>query len=86
MKTQHNVDLSISDQVKEHLLEIGFSPIYGARPIKSAIKSFLTPAMADKIIMGEVTKDCKVHLDLDDARVLIWDISETINEVHGDFE
>ncbi|HKK39159.1 MAG TPA: ATP-dependent Clp protease ATP-binding subunit, partial [Cryomorphaceae bacterium] len=86
MKTQHNVDLSISDQVKEHLLEIGFSPIYGARPIKSAIKSFLTPAMADKIIMGEVTKGCKVHLDLDDARVLIWDISETINEVHGDFE
>jgi len=86
MKTQHNVDLSISDKVKAHLLEIGFSPIYGARPIKSAIKSFLTPAMADKIIMGEVSKGATVHLDLDDEQALVWEISESIKEVHGTIE
>jgi ATP-dependent Clp protease ATP-binding subunit ClpA len=83
MKTQHDVDLTISAEVKEHILGIGFSPVYGARPIKNAIRSFLTPAMADKIIMGEVTKGSNVHLDLNDQGELSWAISETQTVLDG---
>ena len=54
LRRQHSIELTVGDEVKDHMIEIGFSPIYGARPLKSAIKTFLTPPMADKIIMGEI--------------------------------
>lgn len=62
LKSGHNVELTLEDNVIDHLIEIGFSPIYGARPLKNAIKSTLTPFMADKIIMGEVGKDDQIKI------------------------
>ena len=76
LKKNHNIKLSASDKVMDHLIEIGFSPIYGARPLKNAIKTFLTPPMADKIIMGEVTKGDVIHLDLGEDTTLIWNIEK----------
>lgn len=75
LQKQHHIELSITDQLVNHLLSIGFSPIYGARPLKNAIKSFLTPPMADKIIMGEVVTGDKVLLDVDTDGELIWQIN-----------
>lgn len=78
LRKNHNIKLSASDKVMDHLIDIGFSPIYGARPLKNAIKTFLTPPMADKLIMGEITKGDKIHLDLDEDATLIWDIEKQI--------
>jgi len=75
LQKQHNIKLSATEQVKNHLVSIGFSPIYGARPLKNAIKSFLIPPMADKIIMGEVNKGDTVELDIDDQKNLVWNIT-----------
>ncbi len=74
LKTQHNVTLTISEGVMEHLLTIGFSPLFGARPLKNAIKSFLTPPIADKIIGGAIVNGSKVHLDIGNESELIWEI------------
>lgn len=73
---QHQITLSVNQGVKDHLIEIGFSPIFGARPLKSAIKSFLTPPMATKIIMGEVNKGDKVDLDIDENKELVWIVND----------
>jgi len=72
----HDIKLSASEKVMDHLIDIGFSPIYGARPLKNAIKTFLTPPMADKIIMGEVTKGDTINLDLGEDTTLIWNIEK----------
>ncbi len=74
LRKQHEITLTVTENVKNYLLEIGYSPIYGARPIKSALKSFLIPAMADKIIMGEVARGNTVELDLDEEGNLLWKI------------
>lgn len=76
LKQQHNVVLTISESVIEHLLSIGFSPLFGARPLKNAIKSFLTPPIADKIINGEITNGSEVHLDADKEGNLAWEIKK----------
>lgn len=81
---QHAITFSVSEAVTNHLIELGFSPLFGARPLKSAIKSFLTPPIATKIIMGEVMKGDRVHLDLDGEKNLVWSIthSEVETEVN----
>lgn len=74
LAANHDVRLQISDAVREHLLKIGFSPLFGARPIKNAIRSFLTPPVADKIVSGEITRGDEVFLDMDAEGELVWDI------------
>jgi len=75
LQKQHNIKLAATEKLKNHLVTIGFSPIYGARPLKNAIKSFLIPPMADKIIMGEVNKGDTVELDIDDQENIVWNIT-----------
>lgn len=70
LKRGHNVTLELEDNVIDHLIEVGFSPIYGARPLKNAIKSTLTPFMADKIIMGEVGKDDRISIAMNEDGAL----------------
>lgn len=80
LKSGHNVTMEVKDSVIDHLLEIGFSPIYGARPLKNAIRSVLTPFLADKIIMGEVEKNQHIVLDwIDDALQLTVDQPEAVS-------
>ncbi len=81
LRKQHDVHLTASDDVMNHLVSIGFSPIYGARPLRNAIKSLLTPPLADKIITGEITTGDKVYLDIDSEKKLKWSITKTNNLV-----
>jgi len=75
LKKQHNIDLTISEAITNHLIDIGFSPLYGARPLRNAIKSFLTPPIADKIIMGALNYGDILHLDIDTEKELVWHIN-----------
>ncbi len=75
LKQQHNIQITISERIIEELLRIGFSPLFGARPLKNAIKSFLTPPIAEMIISGKLTNGDSVQLDFSDEGNLIWDVS-----------
>ncbi|MEM9834977.1 MAG: ATP-dependent Clp protease ATP-binding subunit [Bacteroidota bacterium] len=75
LKKQHNVDLTITDGMTDHLIKLGFSPIYGARPLKNALKSFLTPPLADKLIRGDIAKGDTVIMDINAAEEVIWTIN-----------
>ncbi len=45
--------LEISDQALDLLGNVGFDPVYGARPLKRAIQQKLENALAQKILSGE---------------------------------
>ncbi len=76
LKQQHNAKLTVSPGVIDHLISIGFSPLFGARPLRNAIKTFLAPPVADKIISGEIVSGDEVHLDIDANGELVWEIKK----------
>ncbi|KAF2517730.1 AAA family ATPase [Flavobacterium foetidum] len=49
-----NISVNIPSETKLYLVENGFNVQYGARPIKSIIRSLLRRPLAKKIISGEV--------------------------------
>ncbi|RAV29771.1 AAA family ATPase [Sinomicrobium soli] len=49
-----DITLKIPDKVREEVALMGFSPEYGARPIKGTIRNRLKRPLARKIISGEV--------------------------------
>jgi len=57
--------LSLSDSAFELLGNIGFDPIYGARPLKRAIQGQLENPLAQKILAGEFMSGDTIYVDVE---------------------
>jgi len=60
------LDLDISDQAKDFLVEQGYDPVYGARPLKRTIQRLLQDPLAVKILEGEFKGGDLVKVDMED--------------------
>lgn len=64
---ENNIELKISQDLIIHFAEVGYDPVFGARPLKRAIEEKLVDEIALKIIDGEIkpgdTVDPKVQND-----------------------
>jgi ATP-dependent Clp protease ATP-binding subunit ClpC len=47
---EQNISLEVSPQAKEFLIEKGFDPVFGARPLKRTIQRFLEDPLANELI------------------------------------
>lgn len=59
-----NIELSISDEVKEYLSTEGYDIKYGARPLKGIIRGRLRRPLAKKIVAGEFKEGDTVEVSL----------------------
>ncbi|MBC1527749.1 AAA domain-containing protein [Listeria seeligeri] len=50
MLAQEEVTVDVSPEVKEHLIELGYDPKFGARPLRRTIQEHLEDAIADTLI------------------------------------
>ena len=57
--------LEVSDVLKEHLVEIGYDPQFGARPLKRAIQRSIDDAVTEFIIENEPKEGSTLLLDYD---------------------
>lgn len=61
MKSQ-GIDIRVTDDAIDFLVNVGFQPEFGARPVKRAINSYLIDDMSISIINGEINKDAPIHI------------------------
>jgi ATP-dependent Clp protease ATP-binding subunit ClpB len=60
--------ISFSDAAMDSLGELGFDPVYGARPLKREIQQAIENPVAMSILAGEFEPGDRIAVDLDDAR------------------
>ena len=60
--TQRDITVAFDNSLKKHLVEKGFDPEYGARPIKRLIQKLVTDRLADKFIHGELKNAKKIKI------------------------
>ncbi|WP_289044024.1 ATP-dependent Clp protease ATP-binding subunit [uncultured Olleya sp.] len=72
---KQEMTLHLSDKATTHLAKKGFTPKYGARPLRGVIRKDLRSPLSKKIISGELTKGATIKLDIDKKGALTWDIS-----------
>jgi ATP-dependent Clp protease ATP-binding subunit ClpB len=63
----HNIKFSISDSAKKWLAELGYDPVYGARPLKRVIVKELETPISRKLIAGEFEDGGSIAVDLKDG-------------------
>ena len=71
---KQEITLNISDDAIEFLAKKGFTPKYGARPLRNVIRNDLRSPLSKKIISGEITKGNTVELSLDESNNLVWSV------------
>ncbi|HEX2974180.1 MAG TPA: AAA family ATPase, partial [Tepidisphaeraceae bacterium] len=60
-----NLKIAISDAAKKQLVEEGYDPQYGARPLKRVIQQRIENPIASKILAGEYAEGDTIHVEVD---------------------
>ncbi len=64
-----DMSLEISDQALDLLGNVGFDPVYGARPLKRAIQQRLENGLAQRILAGEFGPGDGIKVDVADGEL-----------------
>jgi ATP-dependent Clp protease ATP-binding subunit ClpC len=63
--TEQGITLEVTERFKERLIEEGYNPSYGARPLRRAIMRLLEDVLAEEILAGKVKDGDTAIVDLD---------------------
>ncbi|MEA5533657.1 ATP-dependent Clp protease ATP-binding subunit [Crocosphaera sp. XPORK-15E] len=64
--TEKEINLQVTDKFKERLVEEGYNPAYGARPLRRAIMRLLEDVLAEEILSGRVGEGDTALVDIDE--------------------
>lgn len=63
--------LKFSDKVADYVLEKGYDPQYGARPLRRAIQNELEDFLADEYLEGHIKNNDRILLDINDGKPVV---------------
>ena len=62
---EQKIGLKLSDLALDFLADIGYDPVYGARPLKRAIQRYLETAIAKALLRGEYKAGDTIFVDVE---------------------
>ncbi|CAN1318030.1 Chaperone protein ClpC, chloroplastic [Linum perenne] len=66
------IELQVTERFRERVVDEGYNPSYGARPLRRAIMRLLEDSMAEKMLAGEIKEGDSVIMDVDsDGKVIV---------------
>ena len=66
-----NVSLSFTKAFEDDMVENGYDPVYGARPVKRLIQRELVNRLAREILEGKIRKDSVIEVDCVDGQTVL---------------
>jgi ATP-dependent Clp protease ATP-binding subunit ClpB len=67
---ERGIRIELEDSALALLGNVGFDPVYGARPLKRAIQQLLENPLAQRILAGEFTSGDTIHVAADGGRLV----------------
>jgi ATP-dependent Clp protease ATP-binding subunit ClpB len=67
---ERGLGLELTDAAKEQLVEAGWDPTYGARPLKRAIQRLVENPLALRLLEGEFAEGDTVRVDAKDGELI----------------
>ena len=66
--TEKEITLEVTDKFKERIVDEGFNPAYGARPLRRAIMRLLEDVLAEEILSGRLSEGDTATVDIDEDK------------------
>ncbi len=70
------IDIVLTDAAREHLSEVGYDPVYGARPLKRAIQKEVLNPLAKLLLEGRFAEGDTIEVDFRDGRMVFEKVVE----------
>jgi len=79
------IKLEVTEAFKERLVEEGYNPSYGARPLRRAVMRLLEDSLAEEVLSGRIKDGDKALVDIDENKKVTINISseESSQELAG---
>nr|YP_009398768.1 Clp protease ATP binding subunit [Kuetzingia canaliculata]ARW67954.1 Clp protease ATP binding subunit [Kuetzingia canaliculata] len=69
---QQDIQLSVTERFKNRLVDEGYNPSYGARPLRRAVMRLLEDSLAEEVLAGKITSGDSAVVDIsDDGQVKV---------------
>ncbi len=68
--TEHGLKLELTEQTKEFLIEKGYNPEFGARPLRRAIEHYIEDPLAEAVLAGEFKGKNLIKIEVRDEEHL----------------
>lgn len=66
---ERKLSLKLSEAALDFIAEVGYDPVYGARPLKRAVQRYLETAIAKSILRGDFLLGDVIFVDIEDERL-----------------
>lgn len=80
------IELFLSEASLDYLADVGFDPVYGARPLKRTIQRELETNVARRILAGEIRDGDTVVVDVVNDRLSVYTTDELEAPMDGEEE
>jgi len=77
---ERGVDITLTERTRERLAEIGFDPVYGARPLKRAIQREILNPLAVKMLEGAIGHGDLIEVDFEDGEAALRKLEPVISQ------
>ena len=71
---EENVSLRYTRAFEDDMVENGYDPVFGARPVKRLIQRELVNLLARQILEGKIHKDSTIEVDASEGKVLLRNV------------
>ncbi|MBS3820363.1 MAG: AAA domain-containing protein [Planctomycetes bacterium] len=61
---EHDLELVLDDEAKEFLIDKGYNPDFGARPLRRAIEQHVEDAISEEILRGSYKDDAQINVSV----------------------
>ncbi|MDN3514952.1 MAG: ATP-dependent chaperone ClpB [Candidatus Brocadia sp.] len=68
--SKHNYRLTVTDRVKERLVQEGFDPHFGARPLKRTIQQMIENPLSLGILEGKFAEGTEIRADMEKEKMV----------------
>jgi len=69
--SEQKIELVVTDEARDFLLQEGFDEEYGARPLRRAIQTYVDDALADALLAGEIASGQAAVLTVHDGSIAV---------------
>jgi ATP-dependent Clp protease ATP-binding subunit ClpC len=77
---ERQLNVTITDEVKDFLAEEGYSESYGARPLRRLIQKKIEDVLAEGILSGEYNEGDEIFLKLNDKKIILEKENKTLTK------
>ena len=65
-----NIQLELEDKAKDFLVEKGYDPVYGARPMRRSVERYLEDPLAEEILKGHLLQNEPIRVTVENDKLV----------------